>query len=215
MRIAAVVCCVVALGAMGVIALGRPAVRAPTFTRTPPAVTASRTADFAYRIDLPRPRFRCALDGGRWRRCGTRARVVGLADGRHRFCVVVRRRSRIACHTWIVGPAAPRAFRMTASPVRPLLPGGDPVPVDIAFENLGPAPITVTGVTLTVDGACAVRVERGLAAAPEIPAGATRALSELGVPEARWPHLAMDDVGNQDACRGATIALTLTGSAQG
>jgi hypothetical protein len=220
-RVVAVLGCLLALGAVAVLAFGRTSVRTPTFTRTPPAATDSRTAEFAYRIGLRRPRFRCSLDGGRWTRCRSRYRATGLAAGRHRFCVVVRGRSRVACYTWQVGAGEPRSFRMTATAIRPLLPGGDPVPVDIAFANPQTVPITVEDVAVTVAGAepigcaSAIRVVGALAARPVIPAGSTRSLAELGVPQGAWPQLAMADGGNQDACQGAAIALALTGSARG
>ena len=226
-RLAIVVACLAAIGTMGCLAFGRASPPRPVFTRVPDLRAESRTAVFAYRVALHRPRFRCSLDGSRWRRCGSRSRVVGLADGRHRFCVKARagnRRSRPACYVWSVGRANAQilAFTMRAAASAPLLPGGDPVPVDIAFANPNAAPIAITDAVVEVAGAepgacaAAIRVVSGLTAHPVIAAAATQSLSQLGVPQAEWPHLAMlDDGVDQSACAGAAITLALTGSATG
>lgn len=242
--VVAVVGCAVLLGAMGYLALGRAAAPVPVFTTTPDRATESRSASFAYRVALRRPRFRCSLDGARWHRCRGRYHAAGLAEGRHRFCVTAtagRRRSRTACFAWRVGGApasptqapattsddpvratAPASFSMTATAVGALLPGGAAVPVDIAFTNPGREAITVEAVALAIDGgepaACArhIRVVRELDAAPVVPGGSTRSLAQLGVPPGRWPQLAMvDDGTDQSACAGAAIRLALTGTARG
>lgn len=227
MRVAVGIALVVACGTIAVLALGSEASPRPAFTRMPSVRTASRAALFAYRVALPRPRFRCRLDGRRWTACGATYRVTRLRGGRHRFCVRARsggRRSGTACFRWLIVARRPeaRTFTMAAKGSGALLPGGDAVPVDIAFTNPGAVPITILAVRIAVvDGGPArcsrfVRAVRGLAARPVIPGGATRSLSQLGVARRRWPQLAMRDDGtNQDACRNAPLRLVLTGTARG
>lgn len=156
-----------------------------------------------------------------------------------------RVRSRTTCFSWVVRPTtsliapvpAPRPtatgtpgqsggdaqpFTMTAGAVAPLSPGGGPVPVDIEFNNPNREPITITAVVLRIAGsepaACAdgVVVAQQLRGAPVVPGAGRRSLAELGVPQRDWPLIELVDTGvNQDACRRATIRLTLTGEARG
>ena len=111
---------------------------------------------------------------------------------------------------------------MTAKAAAALLPGAGSVPVDIAFENPNAVPISITSVTLRVAStspagcASAIVVARQLRTVPVIPAGSTRSLSALGVPQQDWPQLEMrDDRTNQNACQNATIQLALIGEARG
>jgi hypothetical protein len=104
----------------------------------------------------------------------------------------------------------------------PVYPGGPDVPVDLVFTNPNAAPITVTGVRVTVTGMsepdchmAGLSVVRQLAATPAVPAGATRSLSQLGIDPSDWPQLRLADNGNQNACRGATIELAFSGTATG
>jgi hypothetical protein len=59
-------------------------------------------------------------------------------------------------------------------------------------------------------------ITHGLLDPITIPAGSTRSLSQLGLAIDRWPVLSMIETNtNQDACRGAVIVLTYSGTATG
>ena len=63
--------------------------RAPNtrIRRGPPKATSDRTATFAFTSTEKRSRFECKLDKGRWGRCRSPKRYVGLKRGRHTFQV--------------------------------------------------------------------------------------------------------------------------------
>jgi hypothetical protein len=50
-----------------------------------------------------------------------------------------------------------------------------------------------------------------------VPAGVTRTLGALGIPSRQQPQLRMIDMPavNQDACKGVSVSLSYSGSAQG
>jgi hypothetical protein len=58
-----------------------------TITETPPAVTASRAAKFAFRSAVPISAFKCRLDGGSFDPCASAQKYDGLANGKHSFSV--------------------------------------------------------------------------------------------------------------------------------
>jgi hypothetical protein len=104
-----------------------------------------------------------------------------------------------------------------------LYPGVSQV-LDLVFTNPNPVPVTVAANGVRIDistnrGGCPAanfRVNRGLTSTVTIPANSTKSLSQLGVPTADWPVIAMLDThSNQDACEGATLtlaySLTVTG----
>jgi len=116
------------------------------------------------------------------------------------------------------------SFRIAGSPLPGLFlyPGGAVLPVNLLFTNPNGWAITVQSVTTSVAGTNAAgcgaenfAVVQQLTAHPVVPAGSTRALQDLGVPQSRWPQLRMLDAGNQDACRSATVNLSFSGTAQG
>jgi hypothetical protein len=125
-------------------------------------------------------------------------------------------------------PAAGKTGRVNAKllvrgdAVRPLVPGGPPVPIDLVFSNRGWVDLTVTGVRATVAGTDArgCRVEWFSVRTPDthvlVPARTTRSLAQLGVPRSRWPRLRMTDTSKgQDACRNAVITLHYVATATG
>jgi hypothetical protein len=100
-----------------------------------------------------------------------------------------------------------------------LYPGGAASPIELVFHNPGGSPLTVTGVTVSVDGTSAPRcsadnfeIARQLSATPLVPAGSTRSLSDLGVPTSQWPAIQMVASGNQDACSTSTVNLSYSGT---
>ena len=67
----------------------------------------------------------------------------------------------------------------------------------------------------TVDPNYAVAQFSGDYAALVVPARRTTSLDDLGVPSTAWPQVSMVETNtNQDACLGAVLTLTYTGSAR-
>lgn len=115
------------------------------------------------------------------------------------------------------------SFRIWGTASAPLFPGAPAVPVELGFTNPNTFPITVADVRVEVGAtsspACAASnfaANRQLAVPVRVPAGATKSLSQLGVPSSDWPQLAMIDSGaGQDACKHASVQLSYTGTASG
>ena len=103
---------------------------------------------------------------------------------------------------------------------------GTTVAVNLSFDNSSAADATVSGVTVTVrvattnpgcDGATNYALENPdtpggntltFPSSFVVPAGATKSLSQFGVPSADWPQITMLNLPvNQDACSGATFSV--------
>lgn len=125
---------------------------------------------------------------------------------------------------------APRDFTLSGSIATPFVPGASR-PLDVVIENPDPYPLEVTAISVSfgnpvraADGRANPRcrvtgeaadlvVERGLIGSVTVPPNGTRSLSELSVPQERWPLLTMVNLPiSQDACRNSTFPLVLTGS---
>jgi hypothetical protein len=199
----------------------------PTFKKTPSNPTKHRKAVFKYVDAETGVRFGCSLDGSSYRSCGHKKTYRHLAHGSHTFCVRAFDKagnlSNPACWTWgIVAGVAD--FIISGSPLSGVLlyPGGPSVPVNLVFRNPNGSPITVQSVTVSVTGTSSVScsaanfaVAQQLSATPTVPAGSTKSLQELGVAQPNWPQLQMADVGNQDGCQNAIVALGYAGTATG
>jgi hypothetical protein len=178
--------------------------------------------------------FRCSLDGGAYATCGSPVDYEHLAAGSRRLCVAAvdaaGNPSAATCYAWTVGGDATgggttASFEISGSPlggVR-LYPGGPAVPVELVLTNPGGGDLTVEGVTMTVTGTgapgCSVSsftVVQNLLVSPVavvVPAGETKSLEQLGVPQSQWPELRMVDTGRpQDACKGTNVHLSFSGS---
>lgn len=120
--------------------------------------------------------------------------------------------------------ATPRPFTIAGSVTDLLYPGASR-PIDLVFTNPNDVPITVQSVVVSVDpvtsrtscdGPPNLVVTQSLVGTITVPAGATRSLSELAVPQDRWPVLRMPDLPvNQDACQATTFTMHYTGTATG
>ncbi len=118
----------------------------------------------------------------------------------------------------------PGTFTISGDITVPLLPGGS-YPLDLVVTNPRNSAITIAagGISVSIatgqTGCSAAEnfvFTHGLLDSITIPAGTTRSLSQLGVPIDRWPVLSMIETNtNQDACRGAAIVLTYSGTATG
>jgi endoglucanase len=108
-----------------------------TITRGPGngSAGASSSATFSFRSSRRRSRFRCALDGRRFRACRSPARYRNLVPGRHRFAVRAiagRRADRSPARvTWTVASApvapAPTAAAPAPAPTHALTVSGNQI----------------------------------------------------------------------------------------
>jgi hypothetical protein len=131
----------------------------------------------------------------------------------------------------VTGVGTPATFSLinsanfTISGNVPALYPGTSQKVNLVFTNPNPSPITVaTGaVTTTISttqAGCSASanfaVTQGLTASVTVPASSTKSLSDLGIAQANWPVVAMVETHtNQDACEGAPLTFTYSGSATG
>jgi hypothetical protein len=211
---------------------------APVFTKKPtnPSKDTSPEFEFADR-DWPRVTFWCSLDSGMAQPCtgdtdhdGDRfvegeLHLHNLSPGSHCFSVYARDEagndSPATKYCWtITGNST--AFTVSGSLTSPLYPGVSE-PLDLTITNPGSSAITIaaggvgsSNITITSNQAgCAssnFEVSQALTAAVTIPAGQTKSLSDLSVPQADWPVITMINTNsNQDACEGATLTLTYSG----
>ncbi|TPW78301.1 hypothetical protein [Schumannella sp. 10F1B-5-1] len=109
-------------------------------------------------------------------------------------------------------------FRVTGSVAIPVAPGVD-APVDVRVENPYAGELRVTGiqvdVTAVLSGGLAVEgcsaddfTVVQSAAEVRVPEGATRTLSQLAVPSAEWPRIALASATRApEACRGVELSL--------
>jgi hypothetical protein len=199
----------------------------PVITRRPPDSTTDTKAVLRWRDAERKTKFQCKLDGRGYAKCGHGKKYRALALGVHAFCTRALDKARNAsvpgCTTWVVTPASV-TFAISGNPPAGALlyPGAAAVPLDLVFTNPHPAPITVQSVSVSVTGTDAAgcgaanfTVSQPLQATPTVPPGSTMSLQQLGVDQADWPQLRMLDVGNQDACRNASVNLSYTGTATG
>jgi hypothetical protein len=107
------------------------------------------------------------------------------------------------------------------APLEPLMPGEPAQPLPVRIGNPNPAPIEVTGLTVTVtpdppgcpaDPNFAVTPATLSPAAPlGVPAGGS-----AEVPAATAPTLALRELpSDQNSCQGATVHLVFSGEARG
>jgi hypothetical protein len=114
-------------------------------------------------------------------------------------------------------------FTMAGNVTSPLSPGVSAA-VNLSITNPNPTPITIAanGITVTVTttkAGCAssnFAVTHGPGVSVTVPGNSTRTLSALGVATANWPVVTMIETHtNQNACKGAALTITYTGSATG
>ena len=213
----------------------------PLLTETPEEVTTATTATFRFTVTRAERSAsangeqrgndeggdvgtECSLDGATPRACTSPQRFRSLGLGRH--CFDVRAVDRSGRHsdatTWCWWVIVDSGFPLSGDAVDTLYPGTSS-PVDVRITNPFPFALKVLSVTVTVapattSAACSgtqnLQVTRRLAVQPTIPAGATKALSELGVPRSSWPQVTMPNLlTNQDACKLARFTLRYTGTA--
>lgn len=124
----------------------------------------------------------------------------------------------------IVQPQTYPNFPITGTPDRELAPGAQAGAINLSLTNPFNAAMTVTNLGVAVTGTdkpgcgaanysvTAYAGPSSLVVAPN----STRTLQELGVPYAQWPTVQMENLPvNQDACKGAAVALQYSGVGNG
>lgn len=124
---------------------------------------------------------------------------------------------------------AGRAFTVTVPAFGPFAPG-DSFPLDLAITNPNNQSLLVTNLSGSIQAVSKAAGVTGTCTTGDyavsafggsypltIPAGATRTLSQLGVPSTQEPAVSMPDSvsTSQDGCRGASVTVSFTGSGQG
>lgn len=122
------------------------------------------------------------------------------------------------------GAAAADVFTITGTLDSTLYPGGSGA-VDLALTNVTADELTVGEITVAIAGVTTQPQQQCLVAdfvvtqldpalQFTLPANATRTLTQLGVPTADLPRVAMTDTPvNQDGCKNSTVNLAFAGRA--
>lgn len=112
-----------------------------------------------------------------------------------------------------------------------LTPGGPTLPVDVTMTDPFSAPMTVTGITVSITGilkngqpvtGCSAAdfalTQYAGPATLTVPGGQTRSLSTYSptIPPSQWPRIQMIDRSlNQDECKSVTVVLGVTATGSG
>lgn len=124
----------------------------------------------------------------------------------------------------IVQPQTYPNFPIAGTPDRSLAPGAPAGAINLALTNPFSAAMTVSGIGVTVTGTnkpgcTAANYSVSSYAGPAtvtVPPNSTRTLQQLGVARAQWPQVQMLNLTtNQDACKGAAVALQYSGVGNG
>jgi len=221
------------------IARGLPPAR-PVLDETPEANTISTDAIFVF--DVPAGmKHECTLDSSGWQRCSNPAVYAGLGVGAHTFCVRSVSAAGIpstpSCKSWFIhSPVDPSGTPTPTPPVSAALGITGDLPTTLApgvggtvavrITNPFSIPLTVTALTITVvpgssnlgcDGSSNLRVEQsnlaGGAVSVVVLAGGSVVLPAQG---ATAPRVTMRDLpSNQDACKGASFAVSYAAAGSG
>ena len=129
--------------------------------------------------------------------------------------------SRSTAATLVVQPT--KDFGIAGNLTAPLAPGGR-VPLDLALTNPYGFNLRIMGLSVELAGTtkagCGAAQNFAVAQIPAarypitLPAGQTRTLGQLGIPDTAKPQVEMlNQPWNQDACKNATIIFSYSGSA--
>lgn len=121
-------------------------------------------------------------------------------------------------------PGAPFTLSGPRGGATGLAPGID-LPVNLLIDNPNGTALKVTSLTVSLLSTSApgcvasenYRVTQFSGSYPvTVPAGSRRTLRQLGFPQSAWPRLSMLNLPvNQDACKGATLRLSYSGTGDG
>jgi hypothetical protein len=200
----------------------------PAITTAPANPSAQTSASLGFADAETGLQFECNLDESAWGACASPTAYRNLSPRVHVFAVrAVDHAGNISAATadaWRVALASAAdstPFTISGSPVGALYPGGPKRPIPLTLHNPGRQPIAVTAVSISLvasslPAGCRpsdyqitqpVMPGSGLPVAPgtsvTLPTGQTVA-----------PVISMVNTSNnQDACRGARLVLSYTGSA--
>jgi large repetitive protein len=195
---------------------------APTITTHPPSQTTSDSASFAFTDKQSAISFQCHLDTAAWSGCSSPATYNSLANGSHTFYVravdAAGNASGAASYTWSVQSTTGMPFTINGDVPNPLYPGASAQVIPVTLTNPNNVPIYVTSLSASLQSTSAAGCNTSWfqTGAANIPSGGITvpANGQTTVPAADAPTLKMLESGtNQDACKGASLTLTYTGSA--
>jgi hypothetical protein len=154
---------------------GKPKVPTPSITAKPVKHSKKRWASFSFTDPQRGVKFRCSLDGSRYKACASPKRYPGpLTEARHTFRVRARSRARKrvlsspASYAWLVDwlPPTPdithptdptgamqvsdESFSIDAGVIGSLHPGTVPLSIPLTLSNPNGVPIYVTSLTVAV-----------------------------------------------------------------
>jgi hypothetical protein len=195
----------------------------PTITSKPANPTTSTKASFTYKDAEGDVAFQCSLDSGPLQACPGGKSYSGLASGPHQFSVIacdgVGNCSAPAVYNWTISTNS-TPFGISGNAVGTFYPGAAGLSINLIIANPFSSTLTVTNATVTVTGTSAggcsasnFTVIQNLVGTVNIPANTTESLSAAGDPSTNWPSVQMIDTHvNQDACKGATVNFSYSGS---
>jgi hypothetical protein len=138
-------------------------------------------------------------------------------------CLAALALAIVAYASTSVKPSQLTNFQISGDATAPLYPGGAAAPVDLGFTNPNTFGITVSDVAVKIAGSSSAACDASnfvvgsqFAGTVRLAPGATRSLSQLGIPQADWPRVAMvDSPVGQNACESSSVELSYTGEATG
>jgi len=196
----------------------------PTITEHPSDPTSSSDATFAFNDTEAQVSFECRLDVVAWTPCSSATTYTGLGAGQHDFYVravdAAGNPSGSAHFEFHVRQQTSQSFTIAGSAPRQLYPGAAAATIAVKLINPNSVAIYVTGLAVGVQStgasACSaswfsVTQATVSGAGVQVPANGS---VTLPAPGASAPGIMMiDSHTNQNACAGAKLTLSYTGSA--
>ncbi|MFL5897112.1 MAG: LEA type 2 family protein [Solirubrobacterales bacterium] len=172
-------------------------------------------------------RFECSLDGGAWEGCDSPRLLTRLEPGEHAFAARALspggRAGPAVYHAWTQLAAQRFSIEPLSAPPADLMPGAPPQPLPVRIANPNPAPIEVTGVTVSIapdPSGCPAQPNFDLRPAGITPADSLRVPAGTSVtlpsPTVEAPAIALRELPfDQNACQGIELPLVFSGEARG
>jgi large repetitive protein len=194
----------------------------PTITGHPASSTTATDATFTFSDKESGVGLQCQLDTQSWQSCTSPKTYNGLAAGSHTFHVravdAAGNTSSAATFTWTIQQSSGMPFSISGDVPNPLYPGAAAQAIALKVTNPNNVTIFVTALSASVQstGATGCNTTWFQTAAASIPSAgiSVPANGSVTIPTANDPTLQMVESGtNQDACVGAHLTLSYTGSA--
>jgi hypothetical protein len=198
----------------------------PKIDQHPTDPTGSSSATFTFSDSQGGVGFECRLDGGAWSACTSPTSFGALAAGEHNFYVravdAVGNRSEAARFEWDVTQQTGQPFTISGNAPNLLYPGASPSQIPVKLTNPNSVPIYVTGLTASLGttglpAGCnsawfqIAQSNVSTTTSVQVPANGSVTLPTQG---AIAPSIQLVDSHTaQDACHGAHLTLTYSGSA--